>query len=128
MLQSQVKVRALYDYNARQNDELSFCKNAVIINVRKQDGGWWGVFLITIGISEIVLCICVVEFQGNSCKILSILWSFDDTVNITLHFSIIMLSCESHFGEYINTQEIMQFLVIGVFGSEKNWSALYKMW
>ena len=33
-------MRALYDYNARRDDELSFCRNAVIFNVQKQDGGW----------------------------------------------------------------------------------------
>ena len=34
-------VRALYDYNAMRNDELSFCKDAIITNVDKHDGGWW---------------------------------------------------------------------------------------
>ncbi|KAK2162254.1 hypothetical protein LSH36_101g04011 [Paralvinella palmiformis] len=38
---SRVKVRALYDYKKQRADELSFTKNAVIINVQKQDGGWW---------------------------------------------------------------------------------------
>ena len=34
-------MRALYDYNARHSDELSFCEGAVIANVEKHDGGWW---------------------------------------------------------------------------------------
>ncbi|XP_075229352.1 small wing phospholipase C gamma 1 isoform X2 [Lycorma delicatula] len=38
---SKVTVKAVYDYKARHEDELSFCKHAVIINVIKQDGGWW---------------------------------------------------------------------------------------
>ncbi|KAI5640351.1 phosphatidylinositol-specific phospholipase c, Y domain-containing protein [Phthorimaea operculella] len=36
-----VTVKALYDYCARQDDELSFCKHAVITNVEKPDEGWW---------------------------------------------------------------------------------------
>lgn len=38
---SKVTVKAVYDYQARQEDELSFCKHAIITNVNKQDGGWW---------------------------------------------------------------------------------------
>ncbi|XP_067887507.1 1-phosphatidylinositol 4,5-bisphosphate phosphodiesterase gamma-1-like isoform X1 [Heterodontus francisci] len=34
-------VKALYDYKAQREDELSFCKQALIHNVDKQDGGWW---------------------------------------------------------------------------------------
>lgn len=34
-------VKALYDYKARQDDELSFCKHAIITNVSKPDAGWW---------------------------------------------------------------------------------------
>ncbi|XP_059836799.1 1-phosphatidylinositol 4,5-bisphosphate phosphodiesterase gamma-1 isoform X1 [Hypanus sabinus] len=34
-------VKALYDYKAQREDELSFCKNAIIQNVDKQDVGWW---------------------------------------------------------------------------------------
>lgn len=34
-------VKALYDYRARQDDELSFCKHAIITNVDKPDEGWW---------------------------------------------------------------------------------------
>lgn len=37
----QTRVRALYDYKAQKNDELSFCKNAIISEVQKEDGGWW---------------------------------------------------------------------------------------
>uniref|UniRef100_K7FNW0 Phosphoinositide phospholipase C n=1 Tax=Pelodiscus sinensis TaxID=13735 RepID=K7FNW0_PELSI len=33
-------VKALYDYKAQREDELSFCKQAIIHNVDKQDGGW----------------------------------------------------------------------------------------
>ncbi|KFW94308.1 1-phosphatidylinositol 4,5-bisphosphate phosphodiesterase gamma-1, partial [Phalacrocorax carbo] len=36
-----VAVKALYDYKAQREDELSFCKQAIIHNVDKQDGGWW---------------------------------------------------------------------------------------
>ncbi|XP_054273965.1 1-phosphatidylinositol 4,5-bisphosphate phosphodiesterase gamma-1-like [Macrosteles quadrilineatus] len=38
---SKVTVKAIYDYQARHDDELSFCKHAIITNVNKQDGGWW---------------------------------------------------------------------------------------
>ncbi|XP_042187658.1 1-phosphatidylinositol 4,5-bisphosphate phosphodiesterase gamma-1-like [Callorhinchus milii] len=34
-------VKALYDYKAQREDELSFCKQALIHNIEKQDGGWW---------------------------------------------------------------------------------------
>lgn len=34
-------VKALYDYRSDQPDELSFCKHAIIYNVRKTDNGWW---------------------------------------------------------------------------------------
>uniref|UniRef100_H2ZL28 Phosphoinositide phospholipase C n=1 Tax=Ciona savignyi TaxID=51511 RepID=H2ZL28_CIOSA len=36
-----VTVKALYDYHAAREDELTFCKHAIISNVVKQDGGWW---------------------------------------------------------------------------------------
>lgn len=38
---SKITVKALYDYQAHQDDELSFCKHAIITNVNKQDCGWW---------------------------------------------------------------------------------------
>lgn len=38
---SKTTVKALYDYRAERDDELSFCKHAIIMNVNKQDGGWW---------------------------------------------------------------------------------------
>ncbi|CAB3226150.1 unnamed protein product [Arctia plantaginis] len=38
---SKVTVKALYDYRARQEDELSFCKHSIITNVDKPDEGWW---------------------------------------------------------------------------------------
>ncbi|XP_063235452.1 1-phosphatidylinositol 4,5-bisphosphate phosphodiesterase gamma-1 [Bacillus rossius redtenbacheri] len=39
---SKVTVKAIYDYQAQREDELSFCKHAIITNVNKQDtGGWW---------------------------------------------------------------------------------------
>lgn len=38
---SRITVKALYDYRAQRDDELSFCKHAIISNVNKQDGGWW---------------------------------------------------------------------------------------
>lgn len=34
-------VKAMYDYKAQREDELSFCKHAIIQNVDKQEGGWW---------------------------------------------------------------------------------------
>uniref|UniRef100_A0A3Q3GHQ2 1-phosphatidylinositol 4,5-bisphosphate phosphodiesterase gamma n=1 Tax=Kryptolebias marmoratus TaxID=37003 RepID=A0A3Q3GHQ2_KRYMA len=34
-------VKALYDYRAQREDELCFPKQALIINVDKQEGGWW---------------------------------------------------------------------------------------
>lgn len=34
-------VKALYDYRSQQDDELSFCKHAIIYNVKKFDNGWW---------------------------------------------------------------------------------------
>ncbi|KAL4635332.1 1-phosphatidylinositol 4,5-bisphosphate phosphodiesterase gamma-1-like isoform X1 [Arapaima gigas] len=34
-------VRALYDYRAQREDELCFPKQALILNVDKQEGGWW---------------------------------------------------------------------------------------
>ncbi|XP_002742254.1 1-phosphatidylinositol 4,5-bisphosphate phosphodiesterase gamma-1-like [Saccoglossus kowalevskii] len=38
---AKVTVKALYDYRAQRDDELTFCKHAIITNVDKQDGGWW---------------------------------------------------------------------------------------
>ncbi|KAI4823686.1 hypothetical protein KUCAC02_012261 [Chaenocephalus aceratus] len=34
-------VRAMYEYKAQRDDELSFIKNAVISNIDKEEGGWW---------------------------------------------------------------------------------------
>uniref|UniRef100_A0A3B3ZQB9 1-phosphatidylinositol 4,5-bisphosphate phosphodiesterase gamma n=1 Tax=Periophthalmus magnuspinnatus TaxID=409849 RepID=A0A3B3ZQB9_9GOBI len=34
-------VKALYDYRAQREDELCFPKQALILNVEKQEGGWW---------------------------------------------------------------------------------------
>lgn len=36
----QCTVRAMYEYKAQRDDELSFTKNAIIYNVDKQEGGW----------------------------------------------------------------------------------------
>jgi hypothetical protein len=36
-----VTVKAVYDYQARRDDELSFCKHAIITNVNRQSDGWW---------------------------------------------------------------------------------------
>uniref|UniRef100_A0A8C0W807 Phosphoinositide phospholipase C n=1 Tax=Castor canadensis TaxID=51338 RepID=A0A8C0W807_CASCN len=33
--------KALFDYKAQREDELTFTKSAIIQNVEKQDGGWW---------------------------------------------------------------------------------------
>ncbi|BFZ19735.1 hypothetical protein BsWGS_22774 [Bradybaena similaris] len=38
---TKLRVKALHDYSANRSDELSFCKDAIITNVTKQDGGWW---------------------------------------------------------------------------------------
>lgn len=38
---SKTTVKAVYDYKARNDDELSFCKHAIITNVSKEEGGWW---------------------------------------------------------------------------------------
>ena len=32
--------RALWDYEAQNLDEMSFCRGAFITNVTKEDGGW----------------------------------------------------------------------------------------
>ena len=37
----QCTVKALYDYRAQREDELCFPKQALILNVDKQEGGWW---------------------------------------------------------------------------------------
>ena len=37
----QVTVKALYDYRSQNEDELSFCKHAIITNVTKEESGWW---------------------------------------------------------------------------------------
>lgn len=36
----QCTVKALYDYRAQREDELCFSKQALILNVDKQEGGW----------------------------------------------------------------------------------------
>lgn len=41
LFNSKLTVKALFDYRAQREDELSFCKHAIITNVVKQDGGWW---------------------------------------------------------------------------------------
>ncbi|XP_069047232.1 1-phosphatidylinositol 4,5-bisphosphate phosphodiesterase gamma-1-like isoform X1 [Lepisosteus oculatus] len=38
---SECTVKALYDYRAQREDELCFPKQALILNVDKQEGGWW---------------------------------------------------------------------------------------
>ncbi|XP_043670796.1 1-phosphatidylinositol 4,5-bisphosphate phosphodiesterase gamma-1 [Vespula pensylvanica] len=38
---SKVTVKALYDYKARREDELTLVKHAIITNVTRQSGGWW---------------------------------------------------------------------------------------
>ncbi|XP_078066756.1 1-phosphatidylinositol 4,5-bisphosphate phosphodiesterase gamma-2 isoform X3 [Mustelus asterias] len=37
----QGSVKALYDYQSQQQDELTFPRGAIIHNVKKQDQGWW---------------------------------------------------------------------------------------
>lgn len=36
----QCAVKALFDYKAQRDDELTFTKSAIIQNVEKQEGGW----------------------------------------------------------------------------------------
>lgn len=38
---SKISVKALYDYKAKRDDELTLIKNSVISNVNKCSGGWW---------------------------------------------------------------------------------------
>lgn len=38
---SKVCVKALYDYKARRDDELTLVKHAIITNVNKQSSSWW---------------------------------------------------------------------------------------
>lgn len=38
---AQVTVKAIYDYKARRDDELTLVKHAIITNVNRQSGGWW---------------------------------------------------------------------------------------
>ncbi|XP_038662281.1 1-phosphatidylinositol 4,5-bisphosphate phosphodiesterase gamma-2 [Scyliorhinus canicula] len=38
---AQGSVKALYNYQGQQQDELSFPRGAIIHNVKKQDKGWW---------------------------------------------------------------------------------------
>ena len=38
---NQITVKALYDYRSQHEDELCFCKHAIICNVKKEDDGWW---------------------------------------------------------------------------------------
>lgn len=35
------RARALYDYSAQRDDELTLVKNCVITNIQKKDVGWW---------------------------------------------------------------------------------------
>ncbi|XP_031639932.1 1-phosphatidylinositol 4,5-bisphosphate phosphodiesterase gamma-2-like [Contarinia nasturtii] len=40
--QEKITVKALYDYKAQNDDELSFCKHSIITNVRKKELDlWW---------------------------------------------------------------------------------------
>lgn len=36
-----VTCKAIYDYKARRDDELTLVKHAIITNVNQQSGGWW---------------------------------------------------------------------------------------
>lgn len=40
-LDEKITVKALYDYMANREDELSFCKHAIITNVKKVQQMWW---------------------------------------------------------------------------------------
>ncbi|XP_051929498.1 1-phosphatidylinositol 4,5-bisphosphate phosphodiesterase gamma-1-like isoform X2 [Hippocampus zosterae] len=41
MAAARCTVKALYDYRAQREDELGFPKEALVLNVDKQEGGWW---------------------------------------------------------------------------------------
>lgn len=45
-------MRALGDYKAQEDDELTFCKDAIITDVVKEDGGWQVLH------SCVLLCYC----------------------------------------------------------------------
>lgn len=83
-------MKALYDYRARQDDELSFCKHAIITNVDKPDEGWWrGDYggkrhhwfpanyveevdvphLPEIAVSIITVCFVITQYTESSCII-----------------------------------------------------------
>nr|XP_033323937.1 1-phosphatidylinositol 4,5-bisphosphate phosphodiesterase gamma-1 isoform X2 [Megalopta genalis] len=38
---SKVTVKAIYDYKARRDDELTLVKHAIVTNVHRESGGWW---------------------------------------------------------------------------------------
>ncbi|KAF7987870.1 hypothetical protein HCN44_003733 [Aphidius gifuensis] len=38
---SKITVKAIYDFKARKDDELTLVKHAIITNVHKQDSDWW---------------------------------------------------------------------------------------
>ena len=38
---SKITVKALYDYTATRDDELTLVKHAIITNVKKESQGWW---------------------------------------------------------------------------------------
>ena len=38
---STIRARALYDYTAQRDDELTLVKNCIILNIQKKDEGWW---------------------------------------------------------------------------------------
>lgn len=58
----QCTVKALYDYRAQREDELCFPKQALILNVDKQEGGWW-----------VFLCVQVTSYVCCSPSHLSVL-------------------------------------------------------
>jgi len=41
LLTLKVTVKAMYDYKARRDDELTLVKHAIITNVNRQSAGWW---------------------------------------------------------------------------------------
>ena len=38
---SNIRARAMYDYDAQRDDELTLVKNCIITNIHKKDPGWW---------------------------------------------------------------------------------------
>ena len=38
---SKIRAKAMYDYTAQRDDELTLVKNCIIVNIQKKDVSWW---------------------------------------------------------------------------------------